>query len=172
MKGYTTRQKLMAAVLLASVAGFCVSCGPSTGPEYCEAAQNDAVDGNYEAAIKNYRRALMLETDPVQKGKISCEMGLCLYELQQPARAIEALEQGLAMYPDYSTAYGVLGASYYNLDPVTYRDKAIENLRKFIEMEPESRYVVNFQAIIDELEEPPSAARPDPSPSTDRGEIR
>jgi len=121
--------------------------------------------GEYLEAIRLYRKAMLLEENPEIKGKISCEMGMALYEIGHTANAVEALEQGLKLSPDYTIAYGVLGAAYNALDPAVYRDQIKQNLNRFIELEPNSAYVPQFQEILDQLDSPAPAPGVSPAPA-------
>jgi len=153
------RNLIMPTLLLLAFASL--SCGPRTSEEYREEAMDRMTQEDYEGAIRYYRKAITLEENETEKGRISCEIGLALYQLYQYAHAIEAIEQGLRLCPDYSTAYGVLGLSYYYLDPVTYRDRVRNNLQEYIRREPDNLMVPNFQEILHQLEAPPAAGKAD-----------
>lgn len=142
-----------------------VSCGPRTSAGYRDKAIDLMAKGEYLEAIRLYRKAMLLEENPEIKGKISCEMGMALYEIGHTANAVEALEQGLKLSPDYTIAYGVLGAAYNALDPAVYRDQIKQNLNRFIEREPNSAYVPQFQEILDRLDSPAPAPGVSPVPA-------
>ncbi len=142
-----------------------VSCGPRTSAGYRDKAIDLMAKGEYLEAIRLYRKAMLLEENPQIKGKISCEMGMALYEIGHTANAVEALEQGLKLSPDYTIAYGVLGAAYNALDPEAYRDQIKKNLNRFIEREPNSAYVSQFQEILDQLDSPAAGPVPADSPA-------
>ena len=88
-----------------------------------------------EAALKCFEQALSLEPNPQDVPSIYSYLGLALKDLGAYRRAIDALEKGVALDPERTDIFNLIGFCHFKLKE---HEMAIENFKKVIQLDPSS----------------------------------
>jgi tetratricopeptide (TPR) repeat protein len=102
--------------------------------------------GDFDAAQKSFREAL--EISPEDQ-VIAYNVGEILFSNQKADEAIPYFELAIRIKKDWPTPYQRLGLVYLNKGNF---DKALENLRKFLEVDSQSPEAENVKAMIAAIE--------------------
>jgi len=97
--------------------------------------------GQYEAALKKYDEALVLEQDPrfyFQKSKT-------LKKLRKFSEAEVTLKKSLEIDPNYIASYWGLGTNYFSLKKY---DQAIVNFKKYIELSDNKKNINKMKVYV------------------------
>ena len=104
--------------------------------------------------INDYKNALKflnkIAPKKISNPFISTEIGGFYYEREEYEKAVPFLERSIKIYPDNPESYYFLGLSFAALDK---RKLAIENLKKFIKMDPDSANTVIADSVIRTLKD-------------------
>jgi ribosomal protein S12 methylthiotransferase accessory factor len=91
--------------------------------------------GGPKAALRCFEQALRLEPNPQDVPSIYSYFGVALKDLGEYRRAIDALEKGVALDPERTDIYNLMGFCHFKLKE---HEMAIENFKKVIQLDPSS----------------------------------
>ena len=104
--------------------------------------------------IDDYKNALKflnkIAPEKISNPFIGTEVGEFYYEREEYEKALPFLEKSIKIYPDYPESYYFIGLSFAALNK---KELAIENLKKFIKMDPDSANTVIADSVIRTLKD-------------------
>ncbi len=104
--------------------------------------------------INDYKNALKflnkIAPEKISNPFIGTKIGEFYYEREEYEKALPFLEKSIKIYPDYPESYYFIGLSFAALNK---KELAIENLKKFIKMDPDSANTVIADSVIRTLKD-------------------
>jgi len=87
----------------------------------------------YKEAIPKLQKCLEMLDDPVKKGRVMCEIGVCCSMLHWHNEAVQIYSEYLKDFPFDNDARFFLASAYGSMK---WTDESIEELKKIIELDP------------------------------------